>query len=162
MKCRKIIVMFFLALCAAWLGLPALNMWQADALVDDLCSKDGGVKVYEIVIVSDEEFNRLIRMSIKFKKYSGKDDEYFFSYLTEDIRGDSNSKDILSLVIFKTQMGVVRRKDDKLLGSITHYGRRGGNPIGPWHPSSYSCPLNSNEGELVRRVFVKKSTNSRG
>jgi hypothetical protein len=50
---RVVIVLFFIL----WQGVPAFNIWQADNLVDELCAKDGGVKVYETVILPKERFN---------------------------------------------------------------------------------------------------------
>ena len=130
------------------------NKWRADRLVDELCAKDGGIKVYEQVELSSEFFNNLGQPQIPDKKYTKPSDQYFSTWLTNDIRGNSNTTDYNALVIIRNEHNYFRRTDEKLLGRLVTYGRRGGDPIGPWHPSHYSCP---NDIAALSQIFVKST-----
>jgi hypothetical protein len=46
-------------------------------------------------------------------------------------------------------------KDGKLLSEFVDYARRGGDPIGPWHPSSYSC-FDKSKANSYPETFIKK------
>src|SRR5690242_9906847 len=44
-----------LLLIGLWWGIPALLVWKADRLVDDLCAANGGFNVYEPVLLSGND-----------------------------------------------------------------------------------------------------------
>jgi hypothetical protein len=70
---RAAIVLFFLF----WQGLPAYNIWQADKLVDELCAKDGGIKVYETVTLPKERFNQWGQFLVLDRSVMNQNDEYY-------------------------------------------------------------------------------------
>lgn len=126
-------------LLALWLGVPTFNKWRADRLVDELCAKDGGIKVYETVTLPKGWFNQRGQFAVPNKNYMKQDDEFYYEVESQDIIGNSNSTDIGKLSLYKSYYKIFRKYDGKLLGQTIMYARRGGDPIGPWHPSSYSC-----------------------
>ena len=144
-------------LIVLWWGVPTFNKWRADRLVDELCAKDGGVRVYETVTLLADRFNNLGQPQVPDKKYAKTTDEYFSTWLTTDIRGNSNTTDYNALVVIRNEHNYFRSTDEKLLGRLVTYGRRGGDPIGPWHPSHYSCPDETNP---LGKIF-KKSTGAK-
>lgn len=146
---RAAIILFFLV----WQGLPAYNKWQADKLVDELCAKDGGIKVYETVTLPKERFNQWGQFVVPGKRVMKPNDEYYTVWEITNIRGRHESSDIGALSITKSHFLLYRSKDKKLLGESIGYGRRGGDAIGPWHPSSYLCPRDI-DNELSKQIFM--------
>lgn len=146
-----VIVVVFLGV---WWGIPTFNKRQADQQVDALCAKDGGVQVYETVTLLKERFNTLGQPQVPDKDYAKLTDEYFSTWVSNDIRGNSNAGTSDALVIFRGESIYFRRSDGKILGRLITYARRGGDPIGPWHPSHYSCPSQIN---LLSKIFIKRT-----
>lgn len=151
-----VIVLFF------WWGLPTFNKWRADKMVDDLCAKDGGGKVYETTSLSSAMFNEHGQPKIRFAGKAGTEcdastDEFCFTIDTKDIVGSHNASDVGRLAVWQSWIRLQRSSDGKVLGETILYSRRGGDAIGPWHPSSYSCPDNASEWDLARKVIVKKT-----
>lgn len=142
-----------LVLFGLWLGLPTFNKWKVDKLVDELCAKDGGIKVYEIVTLPKERFNQWGQFLVPDNRVVKLNDEYYTVWEITNIRGKHESSDIGSLSITRSHFLLYRSKDKKLLGESIGYGRRGGDAIGPWHPSSYLCPQYI-DNELSKQIFM--------
>jgi hypothetical protein len=148
-----------LVLFGLWLGVPTFNKWKADKLVDELCAKDGGVKVYETVTLPKEWLNQWGDFVVPDKRVMKPEDRFYRVWESTDIKGKMNSSNIGDLAISKNHFLLYRSKDKKLMGEAIDYGRRGGDPIGPWHPSSYSsylCPQYI-DNELSKQIFLKSS-----
>ena len=131
---------------ALWWGVPTYKKAKADAIVDEWCAKDGGAKVYETVKLPPDQFDKYGNAQISFKPKSG---NFYLTSESQSIvpyRGEGN----ISISRYITK--VYRTADNKLLGEKVSYIRRGGDPISPAHPSSYSCPVNDG---LERKIFVK-------
>ena len=144
-----IIVLFTL-----WFGIPTFNKWRADKLVDELCAKDGGIKVYETVTLRKERFNQWGQFDVWDRPHMKPNDEYYSIWKTKDVVGSSGSSDILSLTVFQSSFWVYRLSNQKLLGESVAYARRGGDAIGPWMPSSYSCSKTA-QSDLINQIFLK-------
>lgn len=143
-----------------WWTVPTYRKWRADKLVDELCAKDGGIKVYETVTLPSSMFNEYGQPKIKFAGHVATDSDtsgsgLYFSIESTDIIGDQNQSDISKLVVWKSRISLLRSSDGKVLGETICYSRRGGDAIGPWHPSSYSCPKSASEWDLAGKVVCK-------
>lgn len=154
-------------LFAVWWAVPTYRKWQADKLVDELCAKDGGLKVYETVTLPATMFNKYGQPKIKFVgpsegSESMSDVGLYFSSEQRNLVGDPNTNDINKLVVWQSKIRLHRRSDGKVLGEAILYARRGGDAIGPWHPSSYSCPSNTSEWDLANKVVMKKTFDNGG
>jgi hypothetical protein len=135
---------------ALWWGVPTYNKAKADAMVDELCAKDGGIRVYESVVLPADRFDRNGIVNVPNIKYKKPNDEYYYTNNTTWIvqkNGDPND-----LVIWRDQIELYRISDGKKLGTATYYARRGGDPPSPMHPSSYMCPKSIG---LEKKIFVK-------
>lgn len=150
---KQWITLTLFVLFCLWLGIPTFNKWRADKLVDELCAKDGGVKVYETVILPKERFNEWGQFFVPGKSVMKPSDEFYRAWEITNIQGSYESTNIGTLSIIKSHFLLYRSKDVKLLGESISYGRRGGDPIGPWHPSSYICPVYM-DNELSKQIFL--------
>jgi hypothetical protein len=106
-----------------------------DARVRELCAKDGGVKVYETVVLPAEKFDQYARINwILPDNYQvSSSSEYFYE---RDVLFYHSTDPQVSRRLTK----IIRKRDGKVLGEYIHYGRGGGDLPGPWHGSSYMCP----------------------
>lgn len=163
MKIRKgplIGLLLFALLIGLWWGVPTYRKERADALVRELCTKDGGIEVYETIPLPTEKFGKhgnVIFPGNKnlppLEKDATPSDAFYFTSETTWIVPDSS---IGSLAIWRSHQKLFRALDHKLLGEAISYSRRGSDPIGPWHPSSFGCPSNADITYLVKKALVKK------
>lgn len=119
-----------------------------DAKVREMCAIDGGVKVYETVVLPAEKFN----MSGQPRLYGpNKDQDLLSKFILKQevkfIRDENKNPSIL-----RHHFRVYRRFDSKLLGEQISYARRGGDLPGPWHESSFSCP--KIKKGLLEAIFI--------
>ncbi|MHB1429786.1 MAG: hypothetical protein ACYC5U_01660 [Rhodocyclaceae bacterium] len=140
---------------ALWLGV---SFWYGggrtvyyDMQVRELCAKDGGVKVYETVRLPASEYNRHSRKNwiLPNKTQMTPTDEYFSESETLYYR-KSNPQ------FARTVARIVRRSDGKALGEYIHYGRGGGDLLGPWHGTSYLCPDPTKSLGFETKIFMKE------
>ncbi len=147
-KLRTAILLFFLF----WQGIPAYNIWQADKLVDELCVKDGGIKVYETVTLPKERFNQWGQFEVYDKAYMKPNDEYFIQYETEIMRGSIDNKSLLPRVV-RNHVVIFKVKSNKKMGEYISYGEGGGMAIGfAIVPDGYVCPK---VVDFETQVFLK-------
>ncbi|HNP26517.1 MAG TPA: hypothetical protein PKM20_07235 [Nitrosomonas sp.] len=116
-----LIVITFLPLLSAC-STPSQIL--ADAEVRRLCEKDGGITVYETVKLPVERFEKDGSIRIPARSLAKPDDEHYLIGSTSYLK-----KGHPELVRYHTQ--VFRRSDEKLLGEIINYSRRGGDIPGP-------------------------------
>lgn len=123
---------------------------MADAEVRRLCEKDGGIKVYETVRLSIEQYKRYTQF-LKIVPYQNlkEDDEFYLVWNTSKLKEGSPS-------IGKSHFQLIRRSDSKILGEAINYWRRGGDVPGPWHDSSYMCQDRPTDSVLIQNIFLKK------
>jgi len=137
-----------------WWGIPTIRKWKADRMVDELCAKDGRGIVYEKVTLSKDKFrNGFVQINIPPRNYIKASDEYYYTDETTWIIPENNSFGGIDL--YRLHYKLFRTKDNKLISEYVSYSRRGGDPIGPWHPSSYSCTDNE-DTVIYPRTFVHK------
>ncbi|OWW18908.1 hypothetical protein [Noviherbaspirillum denitrificans] len=141
-----------LALLGLWWGVPAIRIWQADRMVDELCAKDGGFTIHEQVQLSDDEPEQAVPSAALDASVMQVTDKYYRTRKTRYISGDSNSPE--SLAIIQDRYRLYRSSDRKLLGEAIAYMRTGGDPVGPWRSSPHSCPQHADQG-LAKRIFRK-------
>jgi len=146
-----------------WLALVFLasgcEKFELDRQMEELCKKDGGVKIYETIILPPEMFDQ---WGDPFPGWRGRPIEERlgteYRYVVETLflkQGDPQKGEGR---LDKTVTKIYRRRDGKLLGEATSFGRSGGDFIAFDHPSSKSCPsFQSDEEWVIKSVFVKKA-----
>ena len=137
-KIIALIPMVLIGLVILAFILTLLNKAYWDYRVRQMCEKDGGVHVYEVIPVTVDEAELLGRVS---------------GYLTlgprSKVRADApaytqdkiSTQSFFSLRIDRHERIVIRSSDQKTVGKVISYARVGGDfPDGISAPSSYSCP----------------------
>ena len=123
---------------------------QLDAEVRRLCAIDGGIKVYEVVELSPDNFDQygLINFYNPSKGEEALGEEYIFkSDVHYYARGNPE--------MWRYQYQIIRRSDQKILSESISYSRKGGDLPGPWHDSSFGCPDERGDIPLIKQTFVR-------
>lgn len=137
------------AVTLAMLGCATPSQVASDAEVNRLCAIDGGVKVYETVKLPADKFDKYGNVGIRNYDYAKSSDEYYF-------RSQDTYLKMSEPYVLRSVTQVFRRSDGKVLGESVRYGRGGGDIPGPWHPSTFDCPVMKDaEGKLESSIFVK-------
>ncbi len=119
-----------------------------DREIDRLCAKDGGIKVYETVVLPAKKLAKYRYIDLPSKKKVKTEDEYYYLRETTYLkRGNPR--------MWKSEYKIYRKSDNKILGESIRYSRQGGDLPGPWHESSYGCQEFSKEQKGIEQiVFV--------
>jgi hypothetical protein len=124
---------------------------RLDDEVRRLCAKDGGIKVYEVVVLPLSRFDQYGAIRIPSKEDAKSTDEFYYVSETTYLRsGDPE--------MWRTRHQIVRAKNGKLLGERISYSRRGGDIPGSWHESSFGCPASDVRPSLEETIFMKDYT----
>ncbi len=151
-KSRQRVLMMCMALLLSACTSGPLVKAVADAEVDRLCAKDGGIKVYERVTLPAARFDQWGNIGVRVKENASPTDEYYDDGGTQFLQEGG-----VTIVRFTAR--IVRRRDAKVLGEAVQYARGGGDLPGPWHPSTYECPpLMDSIGKLEASIFRKKES----
>ena len=142
---------------AATLLLPGCEKYALDRQMEELCAKDGGVRVYEKVVLPAEMFGE---NGDPFPGWQQRPESerlgndyqliHEITYLKkgEPLRGESQ--------LDRDHWKVIRKVDGKVLGEGISYGRSGGDFIVIDHFTSASCPVRMGAPrEIIRAVFTK-------
>jgi len=147
---RGAVVGFCIAVLLGLLWLAAGEKWLADRQVRELCAKDGGVKVYEAVPLPPDRFDKYGQLRIPDKRNAKSDDEYYTEWITQKIKEGNPS-------IRRDHFLVFRKSDQKLLGEAVSYARLGGDMPGPWHGSSFRCPVRADVTDVKKQIFTMEN-----
>ena len=159
-------VAFVKAVIVGMLGmtlvLTGCEKFTLDRQMEELCKKDGGVKVYETVTLPASMFDQWGDPfpGWRAKVLQGKPEERLgaeYRYVVETVylkQGDPIKGEGR---LDRTSERIYRRADGKLIGEAISYGRSGGDFIAYAHPTSKSCPVYQSANEkLIRSVFLRK------
>src|SRR5688500_8128769 len=87
MKLGITITALVVLLLSIWWGIPTYRKARADALVDELCAKDGGIKIHEVVRLPANRFDQHGNVRIPSLKYKKESDEFYFTIEDTWIKG---------------------------------------------------------------------------
>lgn len=138
--------------------LVGCEKYALDRQMEELCKKDGGIRVYETVKLPASMFDQNGSPAPGTKSREIEDrlgPSYQLvreeAYLKQGnpVKGEGQLR--------RTHWKITRKSDGKLLGEAVRYGRSGGDFIALGHFSSNSCPLHLGGDEpVVRAVFIKE------
>jgi hypothetical protein len=136
-------------------SLASCERYKLDRQMEELCKKDGGVKVYEKVTLSPAEYEALS----KFKVTARTTEDYYgpeYRYISDDkiLSGTANGPQSDRGRLSRSREAIYRRADGRLLGESITYWRLGGDffTFGS-QPSARNCP--SPRVSLQNSVFLK-------
>lgn len=132
------------------------KLWL-DRQMEELCARDGGVKVYETVTLPPEMFDQYGDPFPGWRKRKT-EDRFGPDYRYEVINQVLNDGDPLEGGgrLERTEWRILRLTDQKLMGFAVAYIRVGGDFIVIGHPSGTHCPKVRNEHELIHSVFLRE------
>lgn len=144
--------------------MTGCEKYALDRKMEELCKKDGGVKVYETVTLPLEMFDQWGDPFPGWRQrvLQGKPEERLgseYRYVVETVYlKKGNPHQLFSEgVLRRYSEKIVRISDNKLLGESVVYGRTGGEMLLLGHPSGSMCPTyKSADEKLIRSVFLKK------
>jgi hypothetical protein len=140
-------------LLIAYFGPSAYRKAQMDDEADRLCALDGGARSYEHTYLPRASFDQWGNANIPFyRKASGKESRYVIENHSQKLLEESAFY-MRTLILHKLHYKIVRQEDGKVLGEAVSYSRSGGDPVGPWHPSSYRGSCTSDAERLEKVVF---------
>lgn len=120
--------------CAGW--VPGRQGYW-DAKVSEMCEKDGGTKVFEVMELPKSQYNLLLnkfgKLDIPLDQPSSDNAPLAKRERLTHIRDGNPS-------VWRYEVTVIRKSDQKILGTQITYARVGGDFPSPAHESSFSCP----------------------
>jgi len=148
------------AIPIAGFSLSGCEKAVLDRQVAELCEKDGGVKVYEAVMLPPEMFDRdgnpfPGRRSRPLEDRLGSDYQYVVE--TTHLKDGDPFQLFSEGRLSRRTEKIIRESDGKLMGQWVIYGRIGGEAILFGHPTSTICPeYRSADETLIRSVFLRR------
>jgi hypothetical protein len=123
---------------------------RLDAEAQRLCAIDGGIKVYETVVLPPDKFNEFGQALVPI----GKDEEGWGYHTTFSIVNLTGKFGVPTLE--KETESVVRTSDSTLIAESVVYRRLGGGLLdGYLHGSGFHCPPAEGRGFLAK-VFIQR------
>jgi hypothetical protein len=107
-----------------------------DAQVREMCAKDGGVKVFEIALLNNEQFNLLLN---SFGQLSPPPESRASENVPIVQRAISTYIRQSDPEVRRDETALIRNSDKKILAVHVSYSRVGGDVVA-LHPSYFSCP----------------------
>lgn len=121
------------------LGVAACEVNKAywDYRVRKWCAKDGGVKVYEYIELTQQEYiargGKYGQLPMPIKRQRKSDDPYYLEFAELLIRNSQPQ-------VRRFETRVVRSRDLKIMAELVEFDRGGGDfPTGISAPSGFSC-----------------------
>jgi len=137
------------ALIFAVVFIGGCEQMRVDAQMEELCKKDGGIRVYEKVILPGDKFNENGGL-IFFKTWNKSGDGYKFLRTHDSIKSDKPSID-------KNTFTIIRESDNRVLGVFVTYLRTGGGVLPRLGPDpTRRCPMGIYDDHFLNSVFVKR------
>ena len=144
---------------AGCMGLVPGRQAHWDAHVKQMCESDGGVTVYESVLLSEAEYRRLAgrdgTISVPPRESASKDTPYVADKTITMIRkGDPE--------VFRIVTNIVRLADGRVLSRMVQYARTGADaPLSRAHHSSYDCRQAGVRMDVERQTFQVLGSDTR-
>ena len=133
--------------CAALLGGCGLDVMYADWKVDQLCKKDGGVKVFVTDNPPAEFRNADGNVDLDALQRAKPGQAYFLARRWTQVRPTEPE-------ITRLEIRLIRQRDEALLGTSVVYIRPIQNVGVPFlHREGYSCPEPDDLKRLIEAVF---------
>lgn len=149
--CEKRPAVFHIsALIFAVVFMGGCEQMRVDEQMEELCKKDGGIRVYEQVVLPSDQFDENGGLMF-FKTWNNSSGGYKFLRTHESIRSDKPSID-------KNTFTITRESDNHVLGVYVTYLRTGGGIFPRLGPDpTRRCPVGIYDDNFLNSVFVKNN-----
>lgn len=137
---------FRIIVCACVLAGCMREKDRLDEEVRTLCAKDGGIKVFEKVLLPANRFDTYGEIRVPSRDLAKASDDFFYEWDMTYYRKGNPS-------MWRNHFRLVRRVDGKVLGEGITYSRVGGDFPGPWQDSSFGCPERADIKYVNLQVF---------
>lgn len=150
-----LIPVLIIAAAVVWYGYCEARKAYWDHWVKEMCEKDGGVRVYEKIVLDAQQYEAIFPTpgftSIPYKKSAKSDTKYYLDNQIQYIRSANPA-------VWKMQTKVIRNPDRKILGEKIYYARVGGD-FPTWaHDSSFGCAYMPNQtGSFLHKIFILRT-----
>lgn len=140
-------------------ALGGCERWALDRQMEELCQKDGGIKVYETVTLPASDFSNIGQPLARYQQTARTEEELFgpdYKYVVKRdfILGPYARADRGEGQLTRWHQAIYRRSDGRLLGEAVRYNRSGGDGFTyGFQPSGKNCPDVRTGLEL--QIFVK-------
>jgi hypothetical protein len=125
--------------------------------MNELCKKDGGVHVFETVVLPSEMFDQNGDAFPGWRSRSVVDRlGPSYSFARENVylkKGDPVNG---QAELRRWHWTITRKSDNKVLAEATGYSRAGGDLIQIDHFSSNACPAGLGDAEVINAVFKRE------
>jgi hypothetical protein len=142
-----LLLLLILSACAGW--MPGRQAYW-DAQVKQMCKADGGVKIFDQIVVSASEAAALPKVGDFFAvtpETLAKDKHPAFSRLTTKAVRERDPS------VIRYEQEIVRKSDLRVVAIAISYARGGGDfPVGD-HPSTFWCPDPNEIYEGLHRIY---------
>ena len=152
--------MIALSLTAILLSaLSGCERYALDRQMEELCKKDGGVKVYETVTLPASEFSNIGQPLARYEQTAKSVSDYLgpdYKYVreTEILVGPKANAQKGEGQLRRLYYAIYRRADGRLLGESIEYDRSGGDGFTfGFQPSGNHCP--KPRVGLITSVFIR-------
>lgn len=153
-------VIRLITMTLAMVLLAGCEKYELDRRMEELCKKDGGIRVYETVKLQASMFDQ---NGDPFPGWRGRPDD---ERLGQDYRL------VRTITILKAgermqgegqlsryEYRVVRLADQRTLGEAVSYGRSGGDFLAVGHFTSTGCPEKLGvPSSLIQAIFIKEGS----
>ncbi len=143
-------ILLGLILTLILISLLGCEQMRVDAQMEALCEQDGGMKIYEKVVLPKKVF-KYGGNPVFYKTWNSSGGGYRFDSKLQQIKRIKPTLD-------KVTYTVIREKDNQILGSLVMYHRIGGGimpTLGP-DPAKH-CPINVDDGLFLKMIFVQEN-----
>jgi len=126
--------------------LSGCEQERVDEQMQELCDKDGGIKIYEKVELPKEKFTENGDLTF-FVTYNVSSGGYYFETKDEKLRENSPT-------LTRYTYTITRESDKKILGTYVYYLRIGGAIFPRLGPDpAKQCPSNLSDRIFKRAIF---------
>lgn len=159
----KIIFKLLRILIVLALVTGCAEKYELDRKMEELCKKDGGVKIYETVKLPPEMFDKDGYPFPGWRNRLNKEDRLSEDYLYIHERKVLKDGDIFKGEgrLTRIDLKIIRKVDNKILAEHITYLRAGGDGFVIGHPTGNSCSFSTDSimekvnGALEKLVFTK-------
>lgn len=148
---KKILTALFFALAlTGCMGYVPGQQSYWDAQVREMCEKDGGVQIFEYIVVSPEQAAKLPKvgnfLGVGSEKLASPEEPAYTRTRRTVIREHSPT-------VIRYEVEIVRRLDQHVIGTAVSYGRGGGDFPSLAEPSNFHCPEYAKLYEGIHKIY---------